>query len=172
MIAGMIALTKAVHIAALAVWCAGLLALPVILQAYGRRPEARTQAGFAEFRRLAHRAYIALVTPAAVIAVAAGTALIFMEGLRDPWLMAKLAGVAGMVLIHAWLGHLIGKSGEGAGRYRLPSPLPALGALIVLMGAVLWLVLAKPDLAPLAEHLPDWLRQPLGRELSPALVPI
>ena len=168
----MIALTKALHIAALALWCGGLLALPVILHAYGRRPEAHSQAGFAEFRLLAHRAYTRLVTPAAVVAIAAGTLLIFLEGLRDGWLMAKLAAVAAMVLIHAWIGHLIAMTGEGAGRYRLPSPLPAFGGLVVLMGAVLWLVLAKPDLAHLVDQLPLWLRQPLGRDLAPALVPI
>jgi protoporphyrinogen IX oxidase len=167
-----IALVKSLHIAALAVWCAGLIALPVILQAYARRPEVQTQAGFAEFRLLSHRAYTRLVTPAAVIAIAAGTALIFMESLRAPWLVAKLGVVAGMVLIHAWLGHLIGRAGEGAGRFRLPSPLPALAGAILLMGATLWLVLAKPELAPWSDYLPAWLRQPLGRELAPALVPI
>ncbi len=168
----MIALGKALHVAGLAVWCAGLLALPLIIHLYGRHPRIRTQAGFAEFRLLAHRAYTRLVTPAAILAIAAGTALIFLEGLRDAWLMAKLATVAGMVLIHAWLGHVISRTGEGAGQYRLPSPLPALVALVVLMALTLWLVLAKPDLAPLAERLPDWLRQPRGRELAPPLVPI
>ncbi|MCC6001035.1 MAG: CopD family protein [Pararhodobacter sp.] len=168
----MIALTKALHIAALSIWCAGLIALPVILQFYGRSAKVHDQAGFAEFRLLSHRAYTGVITPAAIVAISAGTALIFMEGLRTPWLMAKLGTVAGMVLIHAWMGYLIGKTGEGAGRYRVPTPLPAMVLALALMGVTLWLVLAKPDLAPLADHLPDWLLQPRGRELAPALVPI
>jgi len=69
----MIALLKSVHIIALAVWCAGLLALPLLLQVYGRREEIRTQAGFSEFRLLMHAAYTRIVTPAAVITIAAGT---------------------------------------------------------------------------------------------------
>ena len=168
----MIALTKALHVASLAVWCAGLIALPLVLQVYGRSPQVRTQAGFAEFRLLSHGAYIKVITPAAVIAIAAGTLLIFLEGINDPWLIAKLAAVACMVLLHAWLGHLITQTGEGAGRYRMPTPLPALVVLLVLMALVFWLVLAKPDLAPPAELLPDWLRQPRGRDLPPALIPI
>mgnify|MGYP002622236365 CR=1 FL=1 len=168
----MIALVKALHVAALVIWCAGLLGLPAILRAYGNSADIRTGAGFGEMRLVSHRAYTRLVTPAAVIAIAAGTVLIFLIGLRPPWLMAKLAAVAGMVLVHAWIGHVIGRSGAGLGHYRLPRQAPALLSAAVLMMTVLWLVLAKPDLAPLAERLPIWLLQPRGRDLAPALVPI
>lgn len=168
----MIALTKAVHVAGLSVWCAGLIALPILLQIQGRSPLVQTQPGFAAFRLLSHRVYTRLVTPAAVIAIASGTGLILLEGLREIWLMAKLGTVAGMVLIHAWFGHLISRTGEGAGHYRPPSPLPALAALLGLMSLTLWLVLAKPDLSPLGEQLPEWLLQPRGRSLPPELVPI
>jgi protoporphyrinogen IX oxidase len=168
----MIAALKALHIAALSIWCAGLIALPVILHRQGRGPGAATQAGFAAFRLLSHRSYIAVVTPAAVIAIAAGTALILLAEVRAPWLIAKLAAVAGMVLLHAWMGHLIAQSGKGAGRYRMPPPLIALAAGVPLMGLVLWLVLAKPDLAPILALIPEVLRQPLGRPLPPGLVPI
>ena len=168
----MIAALKALHIAALSIWCAGLIALPVLMQAYGRGARATTEAGFGEFRLLSHGAYTKLVTPAAVIAIAAGTALIFAVPLATDWLLAKLIAVAGMVLLHAWLGHLINKSGEQCGRYRIPSPLWALAGALPLMALVLWLVLAKPDLAALVEALPEWMRQPLGRELPPALTPI
>jgi len=168
----MIALFKAVHVIGLVVWCAGLIALPVIIQAYGRAASVRTQSGYSEFRLLTHRGYIELVTPAAVIAVGAGTVLIFLEEVRDPWMMAKLAAVAGMAICHAWIGHIISMTGEGNGAYRLPTPIPVLFGAVGLMGVVLWLVLAKPDLAPLTELLPDWLHQPLGRELPSSLTPI
>ena len=168
----MIALTKAVHITALAVWCAGLIALPVILQVYGRSAGVRKQAGFAEFRLLAHRAYTRIISPAAVLAIATGTALIVSVDLRAPWLLAKLGAVAGMVLVHAWLGHLVSRTGEGAGRFRIPTPLPALIAALALMTLTLWLVLAKPELGPLVDQFPDWLLSPRDRDLAPALVPI
>jgi len=167
-----IALIKALHLATLALWCAGLIALPVVMQIYGRTPKVHTQAGFAEFRLLSHRAYTLVITPAAVITITAGSLLFVLEGLRDPWMLAKLGAVAGMVLIHAWLGHLISLTGEGAGRYRIPSPIPALVGALGFMGLTLWLVLAKPELAPLTDQLPDWLLHPRGRELPSDLVPI
>ncbi len=168
----MIALIKAVHLATLAIWCAGLVALPVVMQIYGRASKVHTQAGFAEFRLLTHRAYTVVITPAAVVTITAGSLLFVLEGLRDPWMLAKLLTVVGMVLIHAWLGHLISLTGEGAGRYRIPPPMPALIGALTFMALTLWLVLAKPDLAPLAQQFPDWLLQPRGRELPSDLVPI
>lgn len=168
----MIAILKSVHIVGLVVWCAGLIALPVIIQTYGRAASIRTQTGFSEFRLLTHRGYVELVTPAAVIAVGAGTALIFLEDIRDPWMMAKLAAVAGMAICHAWIGHMVSMTGEKNGAYRLPTAVPVLSGAIAFMGLVLWLVLAKPDLAPLSALLPEWLFQPLGRDLPSSLVPI
>jgi protoporphyrinogen IX oxidase len=168
----MIAALKAAHIAALAVWCAGLILLPILMHLHGRGPMVRTQAGFETFRRLSHFSYTRVVTPAAVIAVAAGTVLIVMLDLVDGWLLAKLVAVAGMVLVHAWLGHLIAETGEGAGSYRMPPPLIALVLGVPLMMVVLWLVLAKPDLTPWIERLPLFLREPQDRELPPDLVPI
>ncbi|MGU3493716.1 CopD family protein [Xanthobacteraceae bacterium A53D] len=168
----MIALLKTLHIAALSIWCAGLLALPLILQIYGRREEIRTQAGFSEFRLLVHHAYTRVVTPAAIVAIVAGTALIPFRGLADTWLMAKLAVVAGMVMVHAWLGHLVVQASEGRGSYRMPPPLLTLPVSIVCMGSILFLVLAKPDLQWLIEALPQALREPQGRSLPSGLVPI
>jgi protoporphyrinogen IX oxidase len=168
----MIAAFKAAHIAALAIWCAGLILLPIVLHVHGRGETVRTQAGFSTIRMLSHFSYTRLVTPAAVIAVSAGTVLIFLLELVDGWLLAKLIAVAGMVLVHAWLGHLIAETGEQAGAYRMPPPLIALILGVPLMLVVLWLVLAKPDLTPLVERLPEFLRQPQDRELPPELVPI
>ncbi|PZQ80191.1 MAG: hypothetical protein DI549_17800 [Ancylobacter novellus] len=168
----MIAVLKAVHIAALSLWCAGLVALPIVLQLYGRREEVRTQAGFSEFRLLVHAAYTRIVTPAAILAIAAGTALIFAAGVTDTWLMAKLVAVVGMVLVHAWLGHLNVQASEGRGSYQMPPVLLALPAGLLCMGAVFYLVLAKPDFQPLIEALPQSLTAPQGRPLPSALVPI
>lgn len=168
----MIALFKALHIIGLVVWCAGLIALPIMIQIYGRAAAIRTQTGYSEFRLLSHRGYVELVTPAAVIAVGAGTVLIFLEEVRDPWMMAKLAAVGGMAICHAWIGHMVSMTGVKNGAYRLPTPIPVLVGAIGLIAAVLYLVLGKPDLAPLATSLPDWLLQPLDRELPSSLVPI
>lgn len=169
----MIAALKALHIAALAIWVAGLLALPVLMQRHGRGAAMRTQAGFAAFRWLSHYSYTRVVSPAAVVAVAAGTALILADAVLAPWMLAKLLAVAGMVLIHAWLGHVIVLIGEGRGAWRMPPiALLLLPVLVALVALVLWLVLAKPDLQGLIDRLPEALLSPRGQPLPPLLEPL
>ena len=156
------ALVKFVHIAALLCWCASLLALPLLLNHYRG---VRIQSQFTQFRLVTHFGYIAFASPAAVLAVAAGTVLIFMADLTDPWLMIKLVFVAGMALVHAWLGHLILRTGETAGRYQMPNPLIALGFAVPQMVVILLLVLTKPDLGWLANLLPAVLLETQGGSL-------
>lgn len=168
----MIALLKAVHIAALSLWCGGLILLAVLIQLHGRRDEIRTHAGFATFRVLTHYSYTLVVTPAAVVAVTAGTVLIFALEVLDPWMLAKLVAVAGMVLIHAWYGHLIVEAGEGQGQYRIPPAALSLLVLVPLIGLVLWLVLAKPSLDTLIATFPAVLHEPRGNAIPAGLDPL
>lgn len=168
----MIAALKALHIAAMLAWCAGLIALPLLLMAYGG---ARRQSRYAEFRMLTHYGYVAFVTPAAVVAVVAGTGLIFAAEVFDLWFIAKLAFVSLMALVHAWIGHLIEQSGvqrrgaivhgERSRGYARPSPAIALTVAVPSMAAVLWLVLAKPDLGWVADLLPGFMLQTQGQSL-------
>ena len=168
----MIAVLKAAHIIALSIWCAGLILLPILLHVYGRRPEIRTQAGYAEFRWLTHYSYTGVITPAAVIAVMFGTILIFALEVLDAWMLAKLIAVSGMVLLHAWLGHLIVQAGEGRGAYRTPMAGLSLLALAPLIGLVLWLVLAKPSLEELITLLPSALQEPRGNQIPARFDPL
>ncbi|SEN84740.1 Uncharacterized membrane protein [Loktanella fryxellensis] len=150
---------KFVHIAALLGWCAALIALPVMLTIYG---QARRQATYAEFRLITHFGYIGFATPAAVVAVGSGIALIFAAQVFDLWFAAKLAFVSLMALVHAWIGHLILQSGEGEGTYRMPPAILGLLVGIPAMAAVFWLVLAKPDLTGLTDFVPEVFLAPLG----------
>ncbi|MDD7971354.1 CopD family protein [Roseinatronobacter alkalisoli] len=168
----MIAMFKALHIAALSVWCAGLILLPVIIQTYRHAHASRNQAGFSEFRWLTHYSYQLVLTPAAVIAVIAGTVLIFAQEVLDTWLLVKLVAVSGMVLVHAWLGHVVVQAGERREAYRLPPAAFALVALLPLMGLVLWLVLAKPALDDLIALFPEFLREPRGNAIPARFDPL
>lgn len=164
----LIAGLKYVHLAAMLCWCAALIALPLLLSLYGstwrhNRGGEERQARYAEFRLITHYGYVAFATPAAVIAIAAGTGLIFAAQVFDLWFAAKLALVSGMALIHAWIGHVILTSAENRGSGRMPSPLIALVLALPLMMGVLWLVLAKPDLAWLADWMPAFMLAPRGQ---------
>ena len=160
----MMALLKALHIGSLVLWCAALIALPLLLGLYRKVTDtsspALVQENYTRFRRLTRMSYIRIATPAAVIAIAAGTTLIFAAQVFQVWLLVKLALVAGMVLAHVWLGHMLVLSGERGLFWRMPRPVAALLVAVPCMLGVLWLVLAKPDLADLAQALPDWMTQP------------
>lgn len=153
----MTVLLKAIHIGGLACWCAALIALPLLIRAYGTTDNPRL---YTRFRWVTHMGYIAFATPAAILTITAGTVLIFTEQVFDAWMLAKLAFVAGMVLLHVWFGHIIRLSGEAPSRPPMTLLLLGLiGALVCIM-AVLVLVLGKPPLEMLEQFLPAFVLQP------------
>ena len=169
----MMALIKALHIAALVVWCASLLTLPLLLGLHRHIVFAESRAAmqdqYTRFRRLTHLTYTGVATPAAVVAIAAGTVLIFMAQVWSVWLLLKLVLVAGMALGHAWLGHLVVQSYEKEVDWRMPWPALSLLVTLPCMLGVLWLVLTKPDLAATLQQLPVWMREPLAMDLQAQL---
>ena len=161
----MIAALKFFHIASLAIWCAGLLLLPLLLQ----RADDPVRAGeAARMRIFAHYAYNFCISPAAVAATVAGGGLLFARWVFEPWMFAKLAQIGALVVLHTYLGHCVARLGEeGYVRPVLP-PALLLAAGLAIMSAILFTVLAKPQFD--AAMMPDWLRTPLNRQLllSPA----
>lgn len=161
-----VAALKFLHIAALLVWCAALLALPFQLRLHRAATTSRqVQTDFTRMRLLSHTTYTLVATPAAVIAISTGTGLLFLERVMVPWFLAKLFLVAGMALTHAWLGHLLLQSGERGPGWRMPQPMIAPAIAVPLMAGVLWLVLAKPPLYWLEEMIPDWASAPVARDM-------
>ncbi|MGV3572695.1 MAG: CopD family protein [Ramlibacter sp.] len=135
---------KFVHLSALLAWCAALFALPTLLALY---PQT---AGGVERRRLraaTRFTYIAVASPAAVIAVVSGTALIHPTAAYGAWLLAKLTLVTAMVFFHAACGKVMLQQHDvrQRGGRRWQAWLALVPAAIVPI--VLWLVLAQPRLA-------------------------
>jgi uncharacterized membrane protein len=151
---------KVVHIAALLMWCGGLLALPLMLAGTG---PAVTAEHYLLIRRATHVTYTICVTPAAVITVIAGTWLIFLREAFVPWLFAKLAFVALLVMVHAWIGHILAKTGEEPGKDNPPHPLLPVTAVLLPVTVILTLVLAKPAFDWI--EFPGWLLEPRGGQL-------
>jgi len=157
---GLIPHVKALHLGFLAVWVAGLFALPRML---ARHDRVIVQAEFAQIRRATHYGYVWVITPAAILAISTGSALIFMRDVFTVWIFAKLILVAGLVGVHAWVGHTIVAVAETEGQHEPPEPLVPTIAVLCLVIAILSLVLAKPELDELP--MPSWLLTPLGRQL-------
>ncbi len=163
----MITALKALHIVALTVWCAGLFALPLMLT---KHDPQQSQTAYARLRELSQFAYTVLLTPAAVIAIAAGTALIFVREVFEPWMFAKLSAVGLLVCLHSWQGALLIKMGETAGQHQPPHPMLMIVLASCVVAVALVLVLAKPTFS--AAHFPDWLTVPRDRQLPVDETPI
>lgn len=163
----MILIAKAMHISAVILWSAGLVALPLMLRHI--EPD-QTQFTFARLRKVTHYGYTRLMTPAAVIAVAAGMVLIFLRETYTGWMIAKLAAVGLLVCVHGIVGHVVLRSEEKKGRYDTPRAAFLIVPALAAMALVLLLVLAKPAVP--ADMFPEWLTSPRDRQLPWEEVPI
>lgn len=157
---GLVPHVKALHLSCVAIWIAGLIALPVML---ARHDRAIVQAEFAQIRRATHFGYVWVITPVAILAIFSGSVLIFMREVFTVWIFAKLVLVTGLVAMHAWVGHTIVTVAETEGQHEPPGPLVPTLLVFGLVIGILSLVLAKPDLAGLP--VPSWLLKPLGHQL-------
>lgn len=160
-----VTLLKAVHIAALLVWAAGLISLPMMLSYH---EDGEHQFRYARLRKFTHHSYTRLVTPAAVTAIAAGVPLIFLRDVFELWLFGKLVLVGLLVILHAYIGHIVLKMGEES-EEKPPPAWPFLLGLAILLTAILFTVLSKPALH--TGWVPDSLSQPLNRQLPLGEVP-
>lgn len=152
----MIAWIKAVHILALMVWCAGLLALPGV---YVQRKKMRGQDLHA-LHRLARVTFIHITSPAAFVTVIAGTALIFLRDVFTVWMALKMLAVGSLTVLHVRQGYVLLKVFEPGRGYAPWRHWLATAATLSGIGAILWLVLTKPHFEIRA--LPDWLLTPGG----------
>ena len=151
---------KALHLSFVAVWVAGLFALPQMLSRHDR---AIVQAEFTQIRRATHFGYVWVITPVAVLAISTGLALVFLREVFTVWIFAKLVLVTGLVAVHAWVGHTIVAVAETEGVHEPPEPLVSMLVISVFLIGILFLVLAKPELEELP--MPSWILTPLGRQL-------
>lgn len=157
---------KALHIAAIAVWVAGLFCLPGL---YLRRAHMRDETAFNSLHVTVRFLYVAIVSPAAFLAVGSGTALVFLRQTFDAWFQLKLAFVAVLVALHVLAGTVIIGLFRRGSAYPLWRGMIAMAAVSVTATAILVVVLAKPDLADL---LPAILSEPGGlRRLAGAFNP-
>lgn len=132
------------HIASLVTWCAGLLYLPAL---FSLQSNQGNRADFHRLQVMSRLAFVGIASPAAVIAIISGTALVYASGAVGGWLAAKLTAVAFMGIFHAYCGHVLAQLGHESRRRRSYRVQPWLVIVPVsLIGLVLWLVLAKPVL--------------------------
>lgn len=139
----MTTLLKFLHIATIAVWSAGLLVLPLLILQRRRITDA---ADAEQLYRITRFVFVALTSPAAVVAIGTGTALIFLQATFNEWFTLKMVLVGAMAMLHVLAGVLL--TGMYTGGRRIgPFGFWALTlSYAVLIVGVLWVVLAKPTI--------------------------
>lgn len=133
------------HIAALLFWAASLLYLPALIS--GGLDKSHSLSGEVGGNiAVARFLFTRIATPAALIAIVAGTGVFVLNRTVDPWLIAKLTLVTALVVVHGATGFLIIRAESAQSRtMRLWCWLVATVTALLITGIV-WIVLGKPDL--------------------------
>lgn len=154
---------KALHLAAIAIWSGGLICLPGL---YVQRTRVADNAALHQLHALVRFLYVVVISPAAFTAVASGIILIFLRQSFEHWFSLKLALVGVMVIIHVLTGLVIIRLFDKGEVYPVWRFLAVTAVTLVVVGAVLTVVLAKPDIPDL---LPPVFSEPgaLARMLEP-----
>ena len=152
----MIAVLKFLHIATIAIWTAGLISLPSL---YVQRASVKDDVTLFRMQRMTRFAFVALISPAAFVAVASGIALSFLRDVFSAWFSWKLAFVGLLALFHVFSGLVVirlFREGEVYPAWRFVLATASCCAVVM---AILVLVLAKE--AP-AISLPAVMSEPGG----------
>ena len=136
-------LVKTVHILAVISWMAGMLYLPRLFVYHADTPVGSPQAE--TFKIMERRLLRAIMTPAMIVAWAAGLWLVWEGGfLRSGWLHGKLALVILLSGVHGWLAGAVRRFARDTNTrparfYRFMNEVPTL-----LMIGIVVLVVVKP----------------------------
>jgi len=137
------------HISALLVWVGCLFYLPSLVASHkgsGHSLEERPS----PYDSLTRVVFTRIATPAALIAIFAGTAVFVIDINFKPWLIAKLTAVSLLVVLHTLVGVLIVRGETNPEVSSTFWSALLITGLAILVLIILWLVLAKPPLE-------DWL---------------
>lgn len=134
------------HIIALLFWAACLLYLPALIAGNAVRDNAIDEPPN-PFDSISRLVFTRIATPAALLAIFAGTIVFVVDHSVYAWLIAKLTLVVGLVIVHTLQGMLILRAESRNGKpLRIWCLILAILACL-LMAAIIWIVLAKPPLA-------------------------
>lgn len=132
---------KTLHIATMLVWCAGLFYLPGL---FATHPTLRNPRDLRRLRIMTRFAFVMVTSPAAVLAIVSGTALIYVADAHGGWLVLKLTVVSLMVLFHLYCGRTLARLHDTPAARSPAAHLSLIAVPGILVPLVLWLVLAKP----------------------------
>ena len=132
---------KFVHLAAIALWSGGLVALPFLFR---QRQQVASGPDLDLLHRVTRFVYVDAASPAAFVAIASGTALIFAQATFEEWFSLKMLLVAAMVMLHVVAGLVLIHLFSPEGSFGRLAYAALTSAYLLVITAILWVVLAKP----------------------------
>jgi uncharacterized membrane protein len=151
-----IALLKFVHITTIAIWAAGLISLPGL---YVQRAHVKDKDALYRLQMIVRYAYVAIISPAAFVAVVSGTALIFGQQTFAGWFSVKLLFVGMLAILHVLTGLIIIRLFKEGETYPVWRFIAATVLTAAVVGAIVFVALAKPFIGL---ELPGELTRPGG----------
>jgi uncharacterized membrane protein len=163
---------KFVHLGAIALWSGGLIALPFL---FWQRRTLAPGLDLDRLHRITRLVYVELASPAAFVAIASGTALIFLQATFAEWFSLKMVLVGIMSMLHVVAGLVLMQLFLPRGKFGRLSYVALMSAYVVVIAAILWIVLAKPhiDSNQIAVRLFEpgglgrWVHQSFGETRMP-----
>lgn len=138
----MIWMVKLLHLAAISIWSGGLVVVPFLLcQRHNLTGEPLHR-----LHRLTRTLYITILSPAAFVAIASGTALIFLQATFVEWFSVKLVLVGMLAALHVQAGLLILQVFDSDGQITRGGAVFLTVGVIATVVAVLGIVLWKPHI--------------------------
>jgi uncharacterized membrane protein len=134
---------KFVHLATIAIWSGGLVVLPFLFR---QRQGLAAGPDLDRLTRLTRFVYVAMTSPAAFIAIGSGTALIFLQATFQEWFSLKMLLVSAMVMLHVVAGLIGVRVFLADGHFGRFVYVALTSAYLVLITAIIWIVLAKPQI--------------------------
>jgi uncharacterized membrane protein len=134
---------KFVHLGAIALWSGGLIALPFL---FWQRRTLAPGLDLDRLHRITRLVYVELASPAAFVAIASGTALIFLQATFAEWFSLKMVLVGIMSMLHVVAGLVLMQLFLPRGKFGRLSYVALMSAYVVVIAAILWIVLAKPHI--------------------------
>src|SRR6202043_1761001 len=134
---------KFVHLAAIALWSGGLIVLPFL---FWQRRKLEAGLDLDPLHRVARFVFVGMASPAAFVAIASGTALIFLQTTFVEWFSLKMALVGAMAMLHVVAGLILARFFSPKGHFGRFSYVGLTSSYIVLITAIIWVVLAKPHI--------------------------
>jgi putative membrane protein len=132
---------KVLHVGGLVVWAGLLFYMPALFAAHIRPMDTPE---FHRLRTISRLTYVGIASPAAVVTIISGTALVVVTRVEDAWLVLKLGIVFLLLIYHIYCGTVLSRLAVR------PTPRKRgtlLGLMIVpglLLPVVLVLALDKP----------------------------